>query len=150
VLSMIRFLHVASAMALFAWLGMEGVVLRQLRSSADGGVMRAAAGQTRAVQLTGMVTTLLALLTGVYLATVEDQWQRRWVVGGLIGLVVVAAIDAAVSAPRVRRVVRAIATDAGAGGGSAAAAAGDPGLVVSYAARVAVLLWIVYLMTVHP
>lgn len=142
------FLHVSSAMGLFTALGVEGLCLRQL-GRADGPRETATAlGGLALLPPVGGASTLLLLVSGIYLATTRWHWQGAWIGLGFAGLVLVALIGALVTGRALARVRPTAGGETGRGWSVARAAM--PTLAASFCARAAILLGVVFLMTVKP
>jgi hypothetical protein len=140
------FLHVTSAMGVFAALGIEAAALFQLRRAdavADG---RAALQAYQLVRPVGALSLLGILVSGIYLATTAWQWRGAWIGLGFLGLVIVAGIGGVATRRGLARVERAANGARGVAGGDR----GDAILRASLRARVAILVGVVYLMTVKP
>lgn len=90
--SNLLFIHVLSAMGVFAALGIEAFALAQLQRASDGGAARAALAAIGAAQRVFGPSALLLVLSGLYLATVYWHWHGVWIGLGLIGLISVGAV----------------------------------------------------------
>ena len=149
--SILLFVHVCSAMGMFAALGVEAAALRQLGRGADAPDVRAALQGYWLVPRVGALSLAVALLSGAYLATTAWGWQVAWIDVSVAGLVLIAAVGATMT----RRGVASLQTaGADAGGGPSRSGSwesdGDRVLRASFAARLAILAGIVFLMTVKP
>lgn len=143
--SVIVFLHVASAMGIVAAFGVEAAMLAQLRGAYSPAAARAALGLSRAVQRVGASSMIVALVTGIYLATAYWRWRGAWMGFGFLTLIAIAIVGAAMTWRRVQPIARAV---------SATPPIDVPrlwrGLAMSFAVRTALLAGIVFLMTVKP
>jgi hypothetical protein len=140
------FLHVSSAMGVFAALGIEAAALFQLRRAHAAADLRAALGAYQLVRPVGAISLLGILVSGIYLATTAWQWRGAWIGLGFLGLVIVAGIGGVATRRGLARVERA----ANGAGGVAGGGRGGAILRASLRARVAILVGVVYLMTVKP
>jgi hypothetical protein len=138
------FLHVTSAMGVFAALGIEAAALVQLRRADAPTDVRAALRAYGLARPVGGLSLAGILLSGIYLATTAWQWRGAWIGLGFLGLLLTAGIGGVATG---RRVPRLLAAATGSGGG---APRHDPVLWASFQARVAILIGVVYLMTVKP
>lgn len=143
--SVIVFLHVASAMGIVAALGIEGVMLVQLRGAHSPPEARAVLGLSRVVQRVGASSMIVALATGISLATAYWQWQGAWMGFGFLTLIAIAIVGATMTGRRVQAMLR----DPSATSATSAARAWRR-LTQSYTLRTALLAGIVFLMTVKP
>jgi hypothetical protein len=140
------FVHIISAMGVFTSLGMEALVLIQLRRAQDSASARAALAAFSAIQRVSGLSMLVLLLTGLYLATAYWQWRGAWMGSGILGLVAVGAVGGVMTGRRVAR----LRTSLGAGETGASLGESLPALRASLGIRAALLVGVVYLMTVKP
>jgi hypothetical protein len=139
----IVFLHVASAMGIFVALGIEALMLVQLRGARTGGEARGLIALSRYVQRVGMTSMIAVLVTGLYLATAYWRWQGAWMGFGFLTLIAVAVVGAMMTGRRLARLQR------------DATHAIDVwtlwrGLATSFTLRLALLAGVVCLMTIKP
>jgi uncharacterized membrane protein len=134
------FVHVASAMALFAALGIEGSSLLHARRAPDAGGVEAALRGMRWVQRVGGPAMGGTVLAGLYLAGTAWGWRQAWIDVALAGFVLLGAVGGTMTGARVARLQR----NKDAGG------LRDPVLWWSFTIRLGVLVGIVFLMTVKP
>ena len=140
------FLHVTAAMGVVAGLGIEGLVLVQLRAARTGGDARAALASTRYVQRVMGSSLVLAIVTGIYLATAYWGWHGAWMGMALLAIAIMGAIGGFMTGRPTMRVLRA----SGDGLGAAEIAEVQGRLSLSYVIRLGLFLGIVCLMTVKP
>lgn len=136
----VLFIHVTSAMGIFAALGIEAAALFQLRRATGANDVRVALQAYGLVRLVGALSLVGTLLSGIYLATTAWQWRGAWIGLGFLGLVITAGIGGTATRVGVARLQQ------GTAGGDRAASI----LRAALLARVAVLIAVVYLMTVKP
>jgi hypothetical protein len=144
--SILLFVHVVGAMGIFVALGMEALALAQLRRASDAAVSRAALVALGAGQRVGGPSTLLLLLSGLYLATAYWRWQGAWIGLGLLGLVSVGAVGGLMTGRSVRRLRKGLETSAT----LALLAEERQTLWASFVIRAALLVAVLFLMTVKP
>jgi len=144
--SLILFLHVASAMTIVAAFGVEGLALLQLRRARSIPDLRDALGNFRYVQWVGASGLIGTVVTGIYLASAYWRWQGAWMGTGFAALVVNAIIGATVTS----RPVTVARRGAAEGTAMAAIDALRAKLALSFALRAAIVVGIVFLMTVKP
>ena len=140
------FLHVTAAMGVVAGLGIEGLVLVQLRAARTGSDARTALASTRYVQRVMGWSLLAAIVTGIYLATAYWSWHGAWMGMALLTIVVMGAVGGFMTGRPTMRVLRA----AGGDPGPEEMAAVQGRLSLSYVIRLGLFLGIVFLMTTKP
>jgi hypothetical protein len=140
------FLHVTSAMGIVAGLGIEGLVLLQLRAAETAADARLALTNSRYVQRVGGISMLAALVTGIYLATAYWQWRGAWMGVAFLTIILLAVVGGLMTGRPTMRVLRAApgALD------SAELARVQRSLGRSYMLRLWLFLGIVFLMTTKP
>lgn len=144
--SNLLFVHVISAMGLFATLGMEALAIGQLRHATDGASGRGALTALASSQRIGGPLALTLLLSGLWLASAFWRWQGAWMGLGFVALIVIGALAGAVTGRLVRRLQRTL----NAGTLSASLLESLPTLRTSFAMRSAIAVGVVYLMTAKP
>jgi hypothetical protein len=144
---LLLFVHVASAMGVFAALGIEAGALSQLRGAAGPADVRTILRAFGLVRLVGALSLVGVLLSGLYLATTVWHWRGPWIGLGFLGLVLTAGIGGVATRRGVTQLEQAAA---GGGGGGPVDYRRAPILRASLQARVAILVGVVYLMTVKP
>lgn len=142
--SLLLFLHVSAAMGIIAAFGVEGVMIVQLRH--DAAAARTVLRNYRYAQRVGAASLILAVVTGVYLASAYWGWRGAWMGVGFLTLVAIAVIGATLTGVPVARAMR-----SGSESAPTPAYLGFPGkLALSFAIRIALFFGIVFLMTVKP
>jgi hypothetical protein len=144
--SNLLFIHVASAMGVFAALGVETLALAHLRRAAGGDMARAALADLGSARRLGGPAMLLLIVSGFWLATAYWHWQGAWMRLGLLGLVAIAAVGGLMTGRAVSRLDRHLNEP----GFDAVLREVDPSLRWSFLIRVALLAAVLYLMTVKP
>jgi hypothetical protein len=137
------FLHVTSAMGIVAGLAIEGLVLRQFRTARTGDEARQALTSSRYAQIVAGPSMLVAILTGLYLATVYWSWKGAWMGVAILTIVAMALFGIFMTGRPMLRAMRGPADALGA----AALGALQGRLSMSYAIRLGLLVGIVFLMT---
>lgn len=143
------FLHVASAVGLFTVVGIEWVSLRGLGRSLTYEQARDWSGLGRLLMLIGLPATLVALASGIYLATTEGLWSVSWAfvaVPAYLGVMVAGGI----AGPRRNRADTALRTGAGSLPGELRRQVRHPVLIASWRFRTALLVGILFIMTARP
>ncbi len=134
------FVHVTSAMGIFAALAIEGAMLLQIRRSLDTTQLRAALTGFRLVPRVALPSLVFTLLSGLYLTTTVWGWTAAWIEVAFPTLIVIAVIGAITTRPRIARLQNALNVDK----------RHDPLLSASFVMRASLLIGIVFLMTVKP
>lgn len=144
------FLHVVGAAGLFAALGLEWAGLRSLRRSTHAGQAREWAGLLRSTPAVAVPAVLALLVTGVYLGT--TRWgDAAWVILGLVGLVLLVIVGAAVTTRRANALAAALAgADDGPMGADLRRRAHDAALWRSASLKTTLAFGITFNMCVKP
>ena len=145
----ILFTHVAAMIGLFVALAIEWVTVARLRRALTYEQAREWAAPWNPLALVGVPSFLVVWVSGVYLAKTLGVWELDWTSVAMPTLVVV-AIAAGVIRPRRRRLLAAISTNSGRLPQPVLAELRQPLLVLSLRLRAALLVGLVFLMTVKP
>jgi hypothetical protein len=137
------FLHVTAAMGIVAGLGIEGLALLHLRAARTADDARRALTNSRYVQRVAGSSLLVAVVTGVYLATVYWSWRGAWMGVAFMTIVAMALVGALMTGRATLRAMRA----PGDALGPAAIVVLQARLSLSYVIRLGLFLGIVFLMT---
>ena len=149
VYSMAVFLHVVGALGIFAAIGLEWAGLSNLRRAADTAQVREWMKLLAAPRTVAGPAALLVLVSGIYMSA--TRWgPQGWILVALGGMVVIAAVGAGVGGRRVAAMARALPAEAGPVPAALRQRVDDPVLAVSLRVRTALLLGIVFLMSVRP
>lgn len=144
--SNLLFIHVASAMGIFAALGIEVLALAHLHRATAGATARAALADLGVARRVGGPAMLLLIVSGFWLATVYWHWKGAWMPLGLLGLVLVGAVGGLMTGRAVRRLSPHLdQSDLG-----AVLREANPALRRSLLIRTVLLAAVVFLMTVKP
>jgi hypothetical protein len=147
--ALVVFVHVASVLGMFAALALEGLSLRR---AARASTAEQAAQWTSVWKMLlpmGMPALLGALVSGIYLATAMNGWSFGWTKLALPSLVMVAAAGALVGRRR-DRVARSLTAPDAELTTALRAELALPRFEASWRFRTALLLGVVFLMTVKP
>jgi hypothetical protein len=133
---LVVFIHVCAAMGVFGAAAIEGASLLQLNRADGVAVARQGFDLARRI---GSLSFVLILLSGLFLTQTVWGWEAAWIRVGMLALIVMVAIGATVN----RRAMKHLGT-----------ASDAPGiydvLVRSLLVRAAILIGIVFVMTVKP
>ena len=140
------FLHVTAAMGIVAGLGIEGLALAHLRAAGNGEEVREALTSSRYVQRIAGSSLLIAILTGLYMATVYWHWAGAWMGVAMLTIIAMALVGGLMTG---RATLRAMRSSADALSPTAIAAL-QARLGMSYTIRLGLFLGIVFLMTTKP
>jgi hypothetical protein len=147
--SIALFFHLLGVLALFAGIGHEQIGLRQLRNAPSLAQVREWMTLLRGLRRLDAPAGLIILVSGGYLAQ-HGAGHHAWVAAGIVGMVVMAALGAAVGRPRMLAIARALSATDGPVSPSLRRLLEDPVLRASAAARAALGLGIVFDMVVKP
>jgi hypothetical protein len=147
--SIALFLHLVGVLALFAGIGLEQTGLRQLRNASSLAQVREWMTLLRGLRRLDAPAGLLLLASGVYLAQ-HGAGHHAWVVAGIVGMVMMAVLGAAVGRPRFLAIARALPATDGPVSSSLRGLLEDPVLRASAATRAALGLGVVFTMVVKP
>lgn len=148
IVSAVLFVHVASALIIFAALSLEAVGLFHLRKSADAGEAGQWIEPAPRIPALAMGSLAVLLLSGIYLTLQISGWTLAWVRVSMATLFLIAPLGAA-TARRMRAIRRACDSNAS-DSPSLLARLRDPFLPFSMHVRIALVLGIVLLMTAKP
>lgn len=144
----VLFLHVLAAFGLFAALGIEWAAVAPLRRAAEAEQARPWLKLLRSLSRVAGPSAVTLLVTGVYMGM--TAWGRQaWIGLSLLGLVLIAALGAAMTGRRLAAVGRESARGS-LRGEPLRLRLQDPILVLSLRLRTAVATGIVFLMTTKP
>lgn len=150
VYTVVLFVHILGALALFMALALEGVTLRRLRRATTFEDIRLWLGASRAAMPLGMFGMLAILLAGGYLAGRMHAWNQGWTGVALGDLVLIGALGGAISGRRMRLVRREAASGSGGAPAELLNRTRDFALVLSFHLRGAPAIGAVFLMATKP
>ena len=143
------FLHIIGALGIFAAIGLEWAGLSNLRRATDTAQVREWLRLLAAPRTVGGPSALLVLVSGIYMSA--TRWgPQGWILVALGGMVVIAAVGGVVGGRRAAAIGRALSDGAGPVSPTLRQRLDDPALTVSLWTRTALLLGIVFLMSVRP
>ncbi len=145
------FLHILGAFGLIAAITLEAIGLRGLRGAVGSDDARMWLGISRGLVLRFAPASLgLILVTGLYM-TATIWGPRGWILVALASLVLLAVIGALGTGIRMARIGPAVGrASAGPLSDDLRRAVRDPILLTSLRTRLAIVLGVVFLMTVKP
>jgi hypothetical protein len=150
VFSVVLFLHLAGALALFIGYGIEWTASTLFRTASSSEQLRAWLRVFKvSPPLSGAGLGVL-LLSGGYLASLSGTMRQGWIPATLLGIFLALALGFALILPRMKRIRAAL--PAGNEPLSSALRSGisDPVLLAAIRVRVMLATGIVYLMTAKP
>lgn len=149
VYSLVLFVHVLCAMALFVALALEGGITFRIRAAQSVEQARFFVGAFHRLKRLYIPSFLGILFGGAYLASVFGQPPPPWLVAALGGTLVLMLVGGLVTGVRMRRLQKAFEqTDAAFS--SMTSGLRDRALIAAYAVKVGLALGLVFLMTVKP
>jgi hypothetical protein len=146
--SAVLFVHVVSALGIFAALSFEAATLRRLRGSTGSREARVWLGYSPDLPAWGLAAFVFMLFSGIYLATEMSGWMLAWVQVAMGTLILLAPLGG-VSARKMRAIRLACAAE-DAEDASLPTIVRDPFLKLSINLRIALVLGVVLLMTSKP
>lgn len=150
ILSAVLFIHVLSAMSLFAAFGLEAAVLLRIRSSLNAEQARAGVLSFHRLRSIAMPAFLGVLGSGLYLAYLYGG-GTTWIPASLIAMLLVMLVGGTVTGIKMARLKKLVSTSGEAAAIEAILArTQDRSLVFSYGFRLGLAVGIVFLMTAKP
>lgn len=144
----VLFLHFVGMAALFIGYGLEWSASRLLRGATTAGEARSWLRIYRASLPVSGPGLLLLILTGFYMAGVNNMTKEGWVIATLIGIVLALVIGFGMLLPRFKKLRAALPVEGTAVlGGEALSLLKDPVLSTLIRIRTMLAIGIVYLMT---
>jgi hypothetical protein len=147
--SIALFLHLVGVLALFAGIGLEQTAMRRLRNALSLAQVREWMTVLRGLRRIDAPAGLTILLSGGYLAE-HGAGHHAWIAAGIIGMVAMAVLGAAVGRPRLLAIATALPETDGPVSSSLRARLENPVLRASGATRAAIGLGVVFDMVVKP
>jgi hypothetical protein len=147
--SIALFLHLVGVLALFGGIALEQTGLRQLRNARSLAQVREWMTLLRGRRRVDAPAALTLLVTGGYLAE-HGAGHHAWVAAGIVGMVVMAVLGAAVGRSRFLAIATALPATDGPVSSSLRTRLEDPVLRATAATRAALGLAIVFDMVVKP
>jgi hypothetical protein len=143
------FLHIVGALGIFAALAFEQAGLFNLRRASTNVQAREWLSLLRTLQRIQGPSALVLVATGLYMMT--TRWSHEaWAGLGLVGMVLMAIIGAAVTGRRMRMIGPAVPANDGPLPAALRDRLDDPALRMSASVRAALALGIVFNMSVKP
>lgn len=150
ILSAILFIHVLSAMSLFAAFALEAAVLLRIRSSLNAEQARLGVLSFHRLRGIAMPAFLGVLASGLYLAYLYGG-GTGWIPASLIATLLVMVVGGTVTGIKMARLKKLLSSTGETVTIEAIlASTQDKALVLSYGFRVGLAVGIVFLMTVRP
>jgi hypothetical protein len=143
------FVHVASMTTMFTALGLEWLSLSCVRRADSYEEARVWAGLWKLLLPIGLPALLAVLGSGIYMATTTSAWRVEWVSVAVPTLVLI-AVAGALAGPRRSRAAKALAAGAGELPRTLRDELRHPLLLASLQFRSAVILGVLFDMTVRP
>lgn len=151
--SVALFAHILGVLGVFSGIALDWTTIVRLRRAQTRSTMLEATSLVRFQARLVQISALLLLIAGIYMTVTAWGWDRPWIRGSLLGLVVMGALSGGVHGRRLG-VIRKAAAEAGAFGASIPPALqrrmADPVLLTSVQTAGLLGLGVVFLMTVKP
>lgn len=145
-LDLVLFTHLVGMVGLFGAVTLEGVTLRSLRRASSYDQAREWIGMWRLLPMLGVPSLLIALASGIYMATALGLWAFGWT-RIAVPTIVVIAILGAMLAPHRKRVETAIGSHTGVLPRELQTQLRAPLATASWRLRAAILLGLMFEMT---
>jgi hypothetical protein len=150
ILSAVLFVHVLSALALFAALALEAPVLIRVRSSRSIEQARASVRAFQRLRVIGIPAFLGVLAGGLYLAS-RYGTEPIWIPFSLAATLLMMLVGGLITGRRMARLERLLSSlDDAASLDAVSAQITDTALMLSYGFRLGLAVGIVFLMTTQP
>ena len=146
--SAVLFVHVVSALGVFAALSLEAVALLRLRSAATAGEARLWIEFAPGLPAFSIGSLVLLLLSGIFMTTQMSGWALAWPRVAVASIILVAPLGAATG--RRMRTIRLACAASQPSETDFLGKLRDPYLKFSMNIRIALVLGIVLLMTAQP
>jgi hypothetical protein len=148
-LNFILFFHVAGVVCMFAALALEGVSLRNLRRATSFEQAQEWTQLWRLLLPLGLPAMVIALISGIYLATTLGAWQLSWV-RPIVPTLLVIAVAGAIAGPRRNRLQALITDGTGRLPNSLRSQLQQPLFIASWRIRTVLMSGLVFVMTSKP
>jgi hypothetical protein len=149
IFSIALFLHIVGALGVSVALGLEWIVLSQIRRSTVPQQIRAILGLVKSTTRFGFISMLATVITGAYMVLAAVGWVP-WILVVIGALMLAMVLAKALTAPRMAAIGHALATEKGPVSQTFHNLLNDPVLWVSLQTRVAIVLGIIFLKIVTP
>jgi len=150
ILSAVLFIHVLSAMSLFAALALEATILLRVRSSLNAEQARAGVLSFQRLRAIAMPAFLGVLGSGLYLAYLYGG-GTAWIPASLIAMLLIMLVGGTVTGIKMARLKKLLrSTGEEVPIEAILAQTHDRALVLSYGFRLGLAVGIVFLMTARP
>ena len=144
---LVKFAHALGAVGFFAAFAAEWVALADLRRASVVEQARRGIVLGNAVRWVGAPSLLVALASGVYLASSAWSWAAGWIGVSIGSLVLMAILGGAINGRKIAALQKALPAS-GVLDEAWRARLGDPLLSLSLRVRIAIAVGILFLMTV--
>jgi hypothetical protein len=143
---LVKFVHVLGAVGFFAAFASEWVGVEDLRRASSAEQARRGISLCNRVRWVGAPSLVLALASGIYLASTAWSWQVGWIGVSFGSLLLMAILGGAINGRKIAALEKALPAS-GALDESWRARVGDPLLSLSLRLRIAITVGILFLMT---
>lgn len=145
----VLFVHILGAFGLIAALAIESVALAGLQAAQTAEQAHPWLGVYRVLRILAPVSIVALLLAGLDLMASAGGW-RAWIVGGLVGLLLVGVIGGLVNGTRMARLGPAVTRASGPLSEAIRRMLHDPVLLLSSRVRIGLVLGVLFLMSAKP
>jgi hypothetical protein len=145
---LLLFLHISGAAILFLGLGMEGILINNLKNSSSTGQAVSWVGTLKMLRAAFSLSAILLLLPGIYLA-LKNWGMTAWIIIGIVLLFLLAGWGS-VTGKKLKGILFSLSKDDEPLQNDVKAKLSDPSLVKSFRIKLTLALGIIFIMTLKP
>ena len=143
------YIHITGALAMFAGLGMEGIVFKHLKNAASPQQAVPWLGSMKILRIVFTYATISLLLTGVYLVILSWGWNS-WVLTGLVLLVALSGYGSTSGKKIGMSIASLINSSDQSIPSKVRKVIGSPLMMTIYKLKITIALGIIFMMTTKP
>jgi hypothetical protein len=143
------YLHITGALAMFAGLGVEGIVFTNLKNASAPQQAIPWLGSMRILRMVFGYSAVSLLVTGIYLVTISWGWNS-WVLTGLVLLVALSGYGSTTGKKIAVSIASLLHSDAKSIPDGVKKIISDPLLMKTYKLKITLALGIIFMMTIKP
>lgn len=146
--SVALYLHIIGAVGLFAGLGMEGIIYKNLKTAATPQQVLAWGIYMRSLRTVFLSSTLFLFVSGVFLVTEAWGWNA-WVITGLI-LLIGLSLYGSSTGKKIGMTIGSLVGKDGPLSDDVKNRISSPSIMKSYKVKITLALGIIFIMTIKP
>ncbi len=143
------YIHITGALAMFAGLGIEGIVFKNLKNASTPQLAIPWLGSMKILRIIFSYSAVSLFLTGIYLVILSWGWNA-WVLSGLVLLVVLAGYGSTTGKKIAMSIASLITNNARSIPSEVKKVIADPFLMTTYKLKITIALGIIFMMTTKP